>query len=292
MFRPKEIIFIPTTKCNLHCTHCFVTRTNAEYDVGFALSFIEDCARHGVERVGFSGGEPFLNLGFVEKVCQKVVDLDLYFGRIMTNAVWWKTENDLSDKLNALFDSGFDGEICISLDKFHNQDLKKVRTFIDTAINLGQPKDLISFASVRDGEDETTKKMLKYFAQYELKTDRIDYVPADFTNKKFWQAKSWLKDDFCKGPGNVFYVHNNGDISACCGYANEEPELIIGNIVRDNYESLMKNAEEKAILKIAYGGKFGLEIKKYADKVPGITDNHCLFCRWLIEESRALRQAQ
>jgi MoaA/NifB/PqqE/SkfB family radical SAM enzyme len=252
------------------------------------MKFIDDCSENGIERVGFSGGEPFLNLNFIRKISQKVIEKELFFGKIFTNAVWWSEEKELVDKLNLLFDGGFDGKITVSLDKFHNQDLKKVEKFIETAYKIRQYNDLVSFAAVKDGDDEITKKMLEYFKKYELKTDWIDYIPQDFNDEKFWQSPKWFKDDFCKGPGNVFYVHDNGDIAGCCGYANEEKGLILGNIAEETYESLMKNAQKSEIMNIAYGGGFEEEIRKLENdgKIFGKTDKHCLFCRKLIELKR------
>jgi len=125
MFRPSEIVFSATSRCNLCCAHCFVSRSEENYDVKYALNFVENCSENGIDRVGFSGGEPFLSLDFVCEICKKVVEKELFFGRIMTNAVWWNTEIELCEKLNLLLDSGFDGKITISLDKFHNQDIEK-----------------------------------------------------------------------------------------------------------------------------------------------------------------------
>jgi len=288
MFRPREIIFSATSLCNLRCKHCFVSRNVETYDIKHALNFVDDCAKNGIERVGFSGGELFLNLCFVCEICKKAVEKDLLFGRIMTNAVWWNSENELCDKLNLLLDSGFDGKITISLDKFHNQDIKKVAKFVEKAIKLGQSEDMISFAAVKTGGDgdEISKAMLKPFDEFVV--DWIDYIPHDFDDAKYWNSERWFKDDYCKGPGNVFYVHSGGDISGCCGYANEEKELFLGNVTKDNYESLMKNAQNSEMYAIIYERGFEAEIRtlESESKILGKTDKHCLFCRKIIELKR------
>ena len=308
MFKPTEIIFIPTTQCNLHCEHCYVSRNNAEYDIKFALNFIEDCAERGIipnkiDRISFSGGEPFLNLDFVCKICEKAVEKEMFFGNLMTNGVWWKSENELNEKLNILADSGFDGKIAVSFDKFHNQNIEKIAKFIEFVSENFQ-SDTIKFVSVRDGDDEKTREMLAEITGkasraltngansrkdttclVRFPVDWIDYIPQDFNDEKFWQSEKWLKDDFCKSTGNVFYVHNNGDIACCCGYANEEKELILGNITTHKFADLMKNAEENAFVKIVYESGFEREIAdlERAGKSFGKTDKHCLFCRKLIE---------
>lgn len=291
MFKPTEIIFIPTTQCNLHCEHCFVSRNNAEYDIKFALNFIDDCAENGIDRIGFSGGEPFLNLDFVCKICEKTIEKEMFFGNLMTNGVWWKNELELEEKLNLLADSGFDGKIAVSFDKFHRQSIEKIAKFIKFVQKTFQYDNSLGFVCVRDGDDEKTYEMLNNFK--EISVDWIDYIPQNFNDVKFWQSKKWLKDDFCKGPGNIFYVHNNGDIACCCGYANEEKELILGNITKDKFSDLMKNAEENEFVKIVYESGFEREIAELerVGKISGKTDNHCLFCRKLIELRRQLQDS-
>jgi hypothetical protein len=160
--------------------------------------------------------------------------------------------------------------------------------FVEKAILLGQNENMINFAAVRDGDDEISKAMLKNFDKF--KVDWIDYIPQDFDDKRYWSGEKWFKDDFCKGPGNVFYVHNGGEISGCCGYANEEKELILGNIAKDDYESLMKNAQKSDMYKVIYERGFEEEIRKLEseNKIFGKTDKHCLFCRKLIELKREI----
>jgi MoaA/NifB/PqqE/SkfB family radical SAM enzyme len=286
MFKPTEIIFVPTAQCNLHCKHCYVSRNNAEYDIKFALNFIEDCAQNKIDRISFSGGEPFLNLDFVIKICEKAVEKEMFFGNLMTNGVWWKDEFELKEKLDILADSGFDGKIAVSFDKFHGQNIEKITKFIEIVSKIFQYDNSLGFVCVRDGDDEKTREMLKNFKK--ISVDWIDFIPQDFNDEKFWQSEKWLKDDFCKGPGNIFYVHNNGDIACCCGYANEEKELILGNITTHNFVDLMKNAEENEFVKIVYESGFEREIAELErrGKVFGKTDKHCLFCRKLIELRR------
>ncbi len=109
MFEPTQIIFAPTTRCNLECSHCRVTRTDDELSVEDAVRLLESCVTHGVDRIGFSGGEPFLRAEFLLEVCKAAVEQGMYFDRIMTNGVWFADEVELREKLQPLFDAGFDG---------------------------------------------------------------------------------------------------------------------------------------------------------------------------------------
>ncbi|MCR4900367.1 MAG: radical SAM protein, partial [Treponema sp.] len=75
-FYPDEIIFASTTACNLHCEHCFVNRNPLQLDIEQAVAFLRDCAASGkIERVGFSGGEPFLYMEFLVALTKETVSL-------------------------------------------------------------------------------------------------------------------------------------------------------------------------------------------------------------------------
>nr|MCR5698663.1 hypothetical protein [Treponemataceae bacterium] len=98
-----------------------------------------------------------------------------------------------------------------------------------------------------------------------------------------WKDKKWFKDDFCAGPGHIFFVQPDGKIAPCCGYANENPELFIGTI-DDGYETLMKNAESNQMVKLCYEKgleKFRKEKEKTGFRFPGKTEDICLFCDYV-----------
>ena len=84
MFNPQEIIFCPTAECNLHCPHCFVKQDKITLNTQKSLTFLENSVPN-IQKVGFSGGEPFLNPDFLLAVIKKTVQLDLLFDQIMTN---------------------------------------------------------------------------------------------------------------------------------------------------------------------------------------------------------------
>ena len=50
---------------------------------------------------------------------------------------------------------------------------------------------------------------------------------------------------------DILYVHTDGKIAPCCGYANENSALIIGTI-DDDYETLVKNAESNQMTQICF----------------------------------------
>ena len=136
MFCPTEIIFATTTACNLHCPHCFVNREPHQLKTEDALAFLKSAHESEfsqIEKIGFSGGEPFLCMDFLCAVIKASVDYDFMFDRIMTNGDWWKSEQDLHATLQKIYDAGYDGKIGVSYDTFHAQSEERIATFIQTA---------------------------------------------------------------------------------------------------------------------------------------------------------------
>jgi len=62
MKKPRLIIWVLTSKCNLACNHCYTARFigRDELDEHQALRVVESGAEAGVKHIGFTGGEVFL----------------------------------------------------------------------------------------------------------------------------------------------------------------------------------------------------------------------------------------
>lgn len=282
MFEPTEIIFSSTSACNLHCDHCFVSRNPQRLSIEDAKNFISSCKKaqnSQIQKIGFSGGEPFLYFEFLLEITKFTIEQDLLFDQIMTNGDWWKTEEDLNEKLQALYDSGYDGKIGVSYDEFHGQTPQRMTTFISSVQKIFG-NDSVNIQSVGNSlplEVETTIYTLPQTFQSE--------------DEHAWKAKKWFKDDYCEGPGNIFYVHSNGNIAPCCGFANENPELFIGKIT-DSFETIMNNAKNNELVKICFEtglGKYRHQIKKQmrhtGKKFPGKCNDICSFCDYVCKNS-------
>ncbi len=291
-FNPEEIIFCPTSLCNLKCAHCYVNQKNTKLDIQSAITLLEDCAASVEDlKVGFSGGEPFLNLDFVTAICSKAIDLDLMFDRLMTNGVWWKNQQELEEKLSAVADSGFDGKIGLSFDSFHNQDFEKIVTFIKTCHNIWRDNSCVELLSVinpSDSENENAdfEKKLEELKK-RLDVDFIPYYrfPQSFvpSDKIQFNDEEWFAEDYCQATGNTFYVHSDGNISPCCGFANELKELYIGT-VNDSFKTLMNNAAGNRMVGLCYDEGLLETAKKMQveGKLPeGKCSDMCQLCYWM-----------
>lgn len=289
-FRADEILFSPTTRCNLRCAHCDIKKYPVNLSKKTAIKFLNECADAGIKRLGFTGGEPFIALDFLCAITKEAVRRKMLFSHIMTNGAWFKTKKELLSVLERLFRAGYDGDICISVDAFHNQSLRKVALFIKIASEIWNRQDMISIAAVKGALDNQTKKRLKNLkqllnARLFIRTFYIELSPAGKAGciKNAWGNK-WFKDDFCKGPGNVFFVLPDGTVKPCCGYASDADLLTIGSIKRDTAQKLLRNAEKnRFVSKIFRSGLHPIRraLEKSGIHFPGKTINHCFFCYYL-----------
>jgi len=305
-FNPTEIIFSVTDKCNLRCSHCFVQKDNHNLDIDLALKFLDSA--YGIDKIGFSGGEPFLNIDFICELSKAAVKKDLMFDRIMTNGDWWNTTEELQKKLKMVYDSGFDGKIGLSFDSFHNQKVERIITFIKTVYAIWNDFSILEIQSVisqnkyNDDIENFIQIAKSLNAEISFQTDKKSklgmifienekiYLPVTRTpqtflsnNPNIWKSKKWFKDDFCEGPGQILFIHPNGSIAPCCGFANEEPALQIGT-VDFTFEQVIQNAKSNILVEKCYNQGLFKEIKnlkKSKIKLPGKCNDICAFCQFL-----------
>jgi len=308
-FSPTEILFSPTTQCNLRCAHCDIKQRRKILPKKTALKFIATCKRAGIKRVGFTGGEPFLALDFLCAITKGTIRCGMLFGRIMTNAVWFNTKKELTSALHRLFQAGYDGDFCVSVDAFHRQDMRKVASFIKVAAEIWKRPDIVSIVAVKGTKENKTRRRLKALAclfnarlrgfphQYaSMKSDTlfikvfsIDLSPLGKAGslKNGWNGK-WFRDDFCAGPGNVFFVLPDGTVKPCCGYATDADMLTIGSIKRDTAKKLLRNAQNNRFVATIFKSGFHpirKRLERAGVRFPGKTTNHCFFCYYLTHHS-------
>ncbi len=280
MFTPTQIIFATTDECNLHCAHCFVHRNKKRLNIDDAITLLHSCKGTTIEKIGFTGGEPFLYLDFLIEITKEAITLDYLFDQIMTNGDWWQTEDDLKSTLQKLYDSGYDGKFGLSYDTFHGQSFERMQTFVNCV------NDIFGCECVNVQTVKTTeKKGVKIPSLQGIATQY--FLPQTYPseNPLAWNNKKWFKEDFCEGPGNIFYVHADGNIAPCCGFANENKELFIGNI-KDDFNTIMQNAQNNRLIHICFEkglSKLRKQMKKQLPK--GKCNDICSFCDFVCKNS-------
>lgn len=305
-FYPEEVLFAPTHDCNLRCPHCNLRHDRKSLSPDIAEKFLTKAKRFGIDRVGITGGEPFLRQGFLCKIISKAVKEGMFFDRIMTNGVWYKNSASLKRSLSKLKASGYDGSICVSVDAFHRQDMNKTALFIRAASLIWRRPDIISLAYVGGAKEGATRKKLLKLAnilnaklslfgksgcsiknkELLIKILRIGLSPVGPASKIMtpWSG-GWFKDDLCRGPGNVFFIMPNGNVKPCCGYANHLDGLTIGNIRRDSVKDIMDNLNKNRFVFTVFNSGLGSirrRLKRLNFKFPGKSAHHCHFCEYLL----------
>ena len=297
-FNPKQIIFASTNACNLHCEHCFINRTPHKLNIADAIKLLESCKESTtgpaadakkksfplIDRIGFSGGEPFLYMDFLLELTKTAVTHGLMFDQIITNGDWWKDDADLHEKLQTLYDAGYDGKFCLSWDKYHGQKPERMKSFINAVLEFFGEGSI----NIQTVDSELADTALAEVVETTAASLHIPiyYLPRTYTSDdpRAWNARHWFREDYCEGPGHILYVHADGNIAPCCGFANENPELFIGRIT-DSFETIMQNAMQNKMLKLCYErglSHYRRDIKKalrsQGKKLPGKCSDICSFC--------------
>lgn len=318
MFFPTEIIFAPTSQCNLKCQHCYVNRNPVRLETSDAVKFIQSAKQNEectVEKIGFSGGEPFLHQDFLESVIKESVNQGFMFDKIMTNGVWWKTEKELSESLRRIYDAGFDGKIGLSWDYFHAQEYEKIKTFVKKTLKtFGEesleiqsvvPYERKDALFVRRDDNRIIREIKRLARDLNLSVKNytnffskrgmillegkkalihVYRTPQSFpcSDGRGWKSRKWFKEDFCASLGQILYIHPDGKIAPCCGFANEDKKLIIGNI-RQTYDEVVLNAEVNPMIKLCFEtGLLSLAEKLERNgKLSRKTDDNCTFCDYV-----------
>ncbi|MEW5895213.1 MAG: radical SAM protein [Candidatus Omnitrophota bacterium] len=89
---PREIVFEVTAKCNLNCPLCFNAKNSKDLSLRRIKTLIDECARLGIKRVRFTGGEPLLYSKFQEALAY-AKSKKLYI-IVNTNATMINKENE------------------------------------------------------------------------------------------------------------------------------------------------------------------------------------------------------
>lgn len=304
-FSPKEVLFASTTDCNLKCAHCSVERGEDRLAISAAVKFLRSCRKVGVERVGFTGGEPFLDTEFLFAMTECAVANDLLFGMITTNARWFRSVAQMRRALEELRERGYDGSFGVSVDAFHGKDAEKPALFIRTVLEIWNRPDVARVIAIKGAGDKETGSILLGLAKaLKAKLVRVDgrrvirneslFVPVTTIDLAPigkaaplldpW-GKRWFQEDFCQGPGHVFYVLPNGDVKPCCGYATDSERLTIGNIHKDSAARMLKNVVRNPFVSAVFTSGLSSvreRLEKQGVVLPGAAENECYFCHHVL----------
>lgn len=253
-FAPTSIVVYATKRCNFRCSFCHsmhVLTTSEESDLSLEQFNKILYSEHGKKalRIGFLGGEPFLNSNIFEmlKICKNerkittiVTNAAVVHGQILEMLI--KTppdvlgislyENNIKEVLK-LIDS-IDGKLLfwvqMSLD---SQMIKGLSGYIDLLVEHN-----VKYLLLGNYHPITTQR-----EDLVIYSDNEEYLKIESELKKkysnkiqiFWPTlipKSKFKKK-CTMPFNYIHIDNNGNVGACCIRAPDGKRF--GNLFNRNY---------------------------------------------------------
>ena len=310
-FRPNYLSFAGTYQCNLNCPHCCVPiEWTDRLEIDAALRFLEDAHAYGIGILGFTGGEPFLYPEFILTLCRRAATLGFRFDKIMTNGVWFRDPPHLERILRDLADSGFDGKLGLSVDKFHGMETARAAEFCRTARRAFARDNIVSLsyasrhptqglepvhalARALDAVVDWSDVLGRYLLVSPTLTITLNWnhlAPVEraerFTGA--WDGH-WFEEDYCEGPGQALIVNPRGEVKPCCGFASDLDHLTIGNIYRDTVKQIVRRARRHPYVgKVFREGLTAIRDEVLArdpHALPAATSNHCFFCWYVLSKS-------
>jgi len=312
-FRPNYLSFAGTYQCNLICPHCCVPiEWPDRLDIVPAIRFLEDAHRHGIEILGFTGGEPFLYPEFVFALTKRAAQLAFRFDKIVTNGVWFDSPRQLTQVLGDLKKAGFNGKLGLSVDKFHGHRTADLALFCRTAERVFKRDNILSLSYASRHPDQGLEPVRHLAAElgavleYSPHLRRYLLVAPSLTITTNWNHLApveraerlegawdgdWFVEDYCEGPGQALIVNPRGEVKPCCGFASDLDQLTIGNIHQISVAQIIRRARKHPYVgKVFRKGLSAIRddiLARNPEAFPGATTNHCYFCWYVLTRGLA-----
>jgi len=313
MFRPNYVSFAGTYQCNLACPHCCVPiEWTDRLPVDVALRFLEDAHKEGINRIGFTGGEPFVYPEFVITIARRAAALGFRFDKVMTNGVWYEDVARLSSVLSQLRDAGFSGKLGLSVDKFHGVEIDKLAVFCRTARSVFGRDTILSLSYASRAPDQGLELILRLadaldgVLEWSDLLHRYLLVTPDLTMTTNWNHLApveraeklaggwdgtWFNEDYCEGPGQALIITPKGEVKPCCGFASDLDQLTIGNIYTDTAQQIIKQANEHPYVGRVFSKGLSSVVAEILENdpqaLPGKSSNQCFVCWYVLTRGLA-----
>jgi hypothetical protein len=283
---------------------------------------MEEAHHYGIRILGLTGGEPFLYPEFVLAVCRRAAQLGFRFDKLMTNGVWFQNRAQLQNVLQALADSGFDGKLGLSVDKFHGPasgvasapraTTDALAEFCQVARRVFSRDNIISISYASRAPDlglepvHALARKLDGIIEWSDLLHRYLLVTPNLTITLNWNHLApveraerftggwngtWFQEDYCEGPGQALIVNPRGEVKPCCGFASDLDQLTIGNIYEHSVQEIVRRGRKHPYVgKVFREGLSAIRdeiLARDPDALPGATSNHCYFCWYVLTRGLA-----
>lgn len=216
-----------TDRCNLRCTYCHSSDDFIPHEKILRYEEIEEVIKFfvklGVEKLRFTGGEPFVRQGFTDFL-ERIRDLYPQLAmRVTTNGVLTAPHVKLLNKLKVTVNLSLDTLKAEKFKKITGHDsLKDVLKTLDALLEEGTPFKLNAVA-LKGVNDDELPKFLELATKYPLDMRFIEFMPIG-DNTTWTESNVWTSTDILKtarkfvdleelthnnstdGPANMFKV--------------------------------------------------------------------------------------
>lgn len=260
-----EVCWVLTSRCNENCKYCyrFLDIKDVNYDTNEKV--LRKLIADGVKEITFTGGEALLYKGFTDLL--KIANENGVKCKLITNGTIVANNNDIReicDYLNSLtlsldsIDDNINEElgrgkqhfsnVKTILEYLKNKDLKVTINTVVSKINIDYLEDLGKFLS---NYNIYAWRIFKFTPLRE--TAKINQNEFAISNEEFNSKKDLLNkfnknfkveyrqgDDFENKYVNII---NAGDVTK----TEDGVDIVIGNVLKENFNDILKNAEDSGI---------------------------------------------
>lgn len=245
---PDMVAILLTDQCNAQCSMCCFSCSPQKKQVADEQVMREiikqASAMPNIKKVGFSGGEAFLQYDSLLRLTKFASELGLRTS-VTTNGFWAKSDEKTEEMLMELKRSGI-GKIGLSLDHFH-------QSYVDVAclkriLRFGKKMNIpIDIGSVITKSTSDLSDLL-----YVVKDELVDITHYRAACLPIGRANCIDKSDFFYDEEllsksikcyelTYFSVYLDGSVYPCCSQAGMQDVLKIGNIHQNTLQELLGN---------------------------------------------------
>lgn len=253
----RRISFLLTQRCPIRCRHCVYRlgpSTNQDTDVVAKelLDWMEQAVEAGITEFCFTGGEPFLVYGTLQRAASKVAHLRAKAG-VITNAFWAVSEEAARRKLEPLCALQ---ELSISADHFHQEHVpfERVRHAIVAARTVGIPPR-VKVAYTDDNEVTILQNSLAdVLAPDEMDADMLRNVGRMVKQETLAPPlPREALESGCQATTRAPTVLPDGSVCGCCGpiltLKGDHP-MWLGNLREKSLSQILRDVEFNVVYQL------------------------------------------
>jgi len=295
----KEISYVVTDKCNLHCTHCCMSaktyNKNNNEKIILDSSIIKKIVKYNPSTIILTGGEPLIADNFLDILMWLK---DNYHNQVFlsTNAILINKENvDYLCKAIDIFDISLDGLTAEKSDKIRGTGtFDKVMESIKLLQKAGAKKIRLSNALSAETKDDSAlfNKMCKEIGvepiiRYMTPTGRAKDNNLCFSDELIkFKSSAHFTPSICGAGVSLITVDSAGNVYPCNNFI--EDEYKIGNVLSDNIQEVIDNYSQQKWFK-----NFSRFLPNYRSECKECeVSQYCWTCPFeikLLEESKGIK---